>query len=297
MDSFAIFYNSDVMHTLQGIRKIDNNNFIVVGTSVRNNLKIGTIYIGPINLQSKSIYTLIIPDSIGTSIYGPDVQKNYIRLVGSYTSPEKIVHGFIYVGTLVGLSNPIYRTVTIGSKSTILHSISGEYVVGNALNDTGNESAFIYNINNESYEEVIYPKSDKTTLYGITYDGKYTYTLCGGYIAKNEGYGFLVNYNACNKTFSKWFSYFLGSLTHFQGISLIKKNTYNILVAYTINEKLTSTVLKVFEKKHNFKAINYINIPYTNEFISPILTSISGNNAIGNDSKDNTLIPFQLTIL
>ena len=66
----------------QGIRSLGSDIYLICGTtSPTPNTGKGLIYIGTINCQNGQTYYLNVPNSLGTSIYGP----NYDSDTGIYT--------------------------------------------------------------------------------------------------------------------------------------------------------------------------------------------------------------------
>ena len=305
----------------QGIRSLGSNLYLICGTTNPNpNTGYGLIYIGDINCTNGNIYYLNVPDSLGTSVYGPDYDSNtgIYTFVGSYLDYSQNIKGFIYKGTLdqTSLTNPnnfYYPSVNSSYSTTFLHSTSNGLAVGNSGSDVDNPQnqttlSYIYDITNLSnYKTVVkFPNSKTTTTYGIQYNGDSSYTLVGGYsdnkISINQiylpnqiiqpiGNAFIVDYNSKTNTFSNWTSIVFEDSkftfeTHFQGISQNSNGTYSI-VADVLNLKKSILPQGYFltigrDNANNFvyNYDNWIEIKYDNAGTTSA-NSVSDNKVVG----------------
>ena len=87
----------------QGIRYIGSTTYVLCGTTNPNpNTGNGLVYIGDINCQNGKMYMLNVPESLGTSVYGPnyDLSSGIYTFVGSYLDYNQNVNGFVYQGNL-----------------------------------------------------------------------------------------------------------------------------------------------------------------------------------------------------
>lgn len=319
------YYNVNNILYWQGIRYLNNNFYILVGTTNENE---GILYIGSvINYNSQNSYKVMYPSSILTSVYGPDYYSTGVyRLVGIYKILDhNNAFGFFFEGTLDNLNNPDnYKTVNGGGNYTYLHSIMGDILVGNYddINKYGQGglpfgpvSAFLYIISIGKKIEITYPGSTSNTVYGIWYNGGTSYTLCGGYsndyVQITEiytktgpipiGNAYIVNYDSLTGIFTNWtsinFTTNLDLLTHFQGISKNSSNEYQ-LCADSVNRGSIFNVGSWLNAKidliGNFYITNINNIKYPLPLTSTSVNSVSGNVTVGTyfDANQNS-IAFQ----
>ena len=202
--SLISFYNTKDVVVWQGIRNLNSDSYMIVGSTKTT----GILYIGTLDGFSQSVYPIVMPSStiISTNVYGiSNLFNGLIRLVGSYkkndttntntnstsNSTSSVVYGFYFEGTpdqLVSRTN--YKTLKMGSKYNYLHSTMGDLLVGNIDNPLqygqhglqyGPTNGFIYDFINESKEFIVYPGALTTTAYGIWHNGGSSYTICGGY--------------------------------------------------------------------------------------------------------------------
>ena len=221
----------------------------------------GLIYKGNISCTNGELYYLNVPESIGTSVYGPnyDLVSGLFSFVGSYTtSSNNKTLGFYYEGYLDenNLSNPVnfkYPGVNNDYDITFVHSTMGEFMVGASgiENDSLSTVSFLYKTSDLDtiYLKIEYPNSYTTTTYGIWLNSDGTYTIVGGYspnrsYAMNEiynmdtgmpvpiGEGFIATYNPTTNEITDWTSLLpseSGLLLHIEGISkFADSNLYSI---------------------------------------------------------------------
>lgn len=249
-DINAVFYTTDVVGAWQGIKSMRHDGtYIIAGTSGSS----GIVYIGPLNLLSRSIYHVNFPNATATSAYGPDVPDENaapIRVCGTYRNNDETVFGFLFRGTVEELDNSSnFKSIQIGPTYTFAHSVMGDLIVG--TNDNASQhntfslplgpiNAFVYNFQNGRTDKIHYPGSVSNAAYGIWHNGGNSYTICGGYsfsaieitsvyIGRNGvalplpfGHAFLVDYDSKERCFKNWatFNYpETNIVTHFQGIS------------------------------------------------------------------------------
>ncbi len=91
------------------VRPDTSGQYLITGTSDAN----GLLYDGPISGVGGTAYPVNYPGATTTSVYGPDNLGNgELRLVGSYTTGNGIVQGFVFQGTTADLSNSSdYQTI------------------------------------------------------------------------------------------------------------------------------------------------------------------------------------------
>jgi hypothetical protein len=314
----------------QGIRSLGSDIYLICGTTnPMPNTGNGLIYIGDINCQNGNIYYLIVPNSLGTSLYGPnyDIHSGIYTFVGSYLDNNQNTNGFVYQGKLNDLSNTsnfIYPTINKYFNTTFFHSFSNNLFVGNSGNtDENNDTvSYIYDINDLTTVKAIitYPDSGTTTSYGIWYNGNNSYTIIGGYsmksisinkIYRNDGIimpigsAFIVDYNYETNTFSNWTSinYDNNLLTHFQGISRNSNGTYSINAdVIDIRESLLPsgyflTIDRNIENKFEYNLSNSVKILYNGNGISSS-NSVADNKVVGlYIGSDDQKVSYQAEII
>ena len=144
----------------QGIRKYQNT-YIISGTSNPSPATgISVLYIGNIQCTNTSnIYTIQIPNSIYSSGYGPDYNKNTdtYYLVGCYTPNTSNTNlGYLFkTNNLSTITDSCFfypDLNNLGYDYIYCHSIANNFMVGNAIALKNNASqtiqsikAFIYN--------------------------------------------------------------------------------------------------------------------------------------------------------
>ena len=245
--------------TWQGIRTIETDDiYLLCGTTLPGaNTGYGLIFQGNISCTTGDTYYLNVPNSISSSVYGPNYDTNtgLYGFVGSYKNPSDTnIYGFYYNGylnnnELLNTENYKYPSVNETYEVTFLHSTMEEIIVGNCGNKESSVSSienniisFLYftNSNMTNYIEIKFPNSLSTTTYGVWYNGNNKYTLVGGYSLTNSmnitdvysnlslpvpfGKGFVCTFHALTQTFSDWTT--LDGLpdnnnleTHIEGIS------------------------------------------------------------------------------
>lgn len=299
----------------QGIRSLGSDIYLIVGTTNPTpNTGKGLIYIGDINCQNGLINYLTVPQSLGTSIYGPDYSQNtgLYTFVGSYLDYNQNIKGFVYRGNLDSsqLLNPdniLYPSVNQYFDTNFLHSNSNGLIVGNSGNTNKSNStiSYIYDINNldKILTEIKFPNSETTTTYGIWYNGNNSYTIVGGYSLKSVpinkiylssgiiqplGNAFIVDYNSMTNQFENWtgISYSNGFETHFQGISGNNNQTYSInadvvdLKGGLLPQGYFLTIGRDNTGKFTYNTDNWIKISYDSEGITSS-NSVADNKVVG----------------
>lgn len=235
------FNNPAAGTIIMGVRGQLGSEKVYISGTTTNGMVNGLLYLGPITGQGNDgkwyelNYTSPDFDDVtSTSCYGPNnAPGGNIQLVGAYlrSSTGKKNLGFYYEGPLDGSGT--WTTVSPNNGDTnnvFVHSTMGGLAVGNY--DFGNDingRAFIYDIATKLCADFMISGSLTTTLYGIWHNGGNSYTLAGGYSAKEAGefsQAFLVDYDSETKATSnfKAFSYknenTLSIVTHFEGITL-----------------------------------------------------------------------------
>jgi hypothetical protein len=208
----------------------------------------GLLYKGKLN-GNGSWTVLDYPSSSGTTVtgtvlYGPDtLPPSDVRLVGSYTICEESGtrnHGLLYEGPPDGsgtwqtIDFPISAATPSPSPgeqvlNTIAHSNMGGLVVGNFDTNLATGRAFVYDIDTNSWVELVKPMAASITAYGIWYNGGTSYTIAGGYADVNfpgiDQHGYLVNWDSTTQTPSDWTNYDFDNghirvaVSHFDGIT------------------------------------------------------------------------------
>lgn len=322
--------NYGAISALQGIRSLGSDIYLICGTTNPNpNTGYGYFYIGEIDCISGTSYYLNVPESLGTSLYGPDYNKEngIYTFVGSFLNYKQNINGFIFQGTLNDLNNKLnfsFPSVNSIFDTTFLHSYSNGLFVGNSgnSNDVINLKSYIYDINNLNNikTEILFPGSVTTTSYGIIYNDNNIYTIVGGYTNKKInikdiynksgiinpfGTAFIVDYNSLTNIFSNWTSINKNenSVTHFQGISLNEDNTYSIN-ADSVN-LLESKLQKGYYLKISRNARgefisnvdNWIELAYKNEGFTSS-NSVANNKVVGLYILNNNIqISYQAEII
>ncbi len=295
-EKLTYYYPIASVFTWQGIKYLGNDQYILSGTDTNNS---GVYYIGPVNMKNKNnYYTLTYPESSTTSIYGPDLVNNVLRLVGSYktSNSESGNFGFLFIQNA-------WQTITYNSynKYTFVHSVMGSLCILNTdsrtkdiVSDTA--QAFIYNIDNSSFTNISYPLSLTTTAYGLWWNGNSSYTIVGGYSKLNSvgiasiyekdnkvfhpyGIGFIVDYDSSTQKFTNWTSVSVINsipfLTHIQGITGYdtNENIYNVVAVGFANGTYYSQIITLQRSINGFTQTNSTvsNSP------NIVLTSIANN--------------------
>ena len=313
----------------QGIRSLGSDNYLICGTTNPTpNTGNGLIYIGNINCQNGTTYILNVPNSLGTSVYGPDydISTGKYTFVGSFLDYNQNTNGFIYQGKLNDLSNPLHFSYPLINQYfdiTFFHSYSNGLFVGNSGNNTKDDAtiSYIYDINdlNKIKTQIKYPGSSTTTTYGIWYNGDNNYTIVGGYsmnsisidkIYTNNGIipigdAFIVDYNSESNTFFNWTSINYGDnlLTHFEGISQNKNGTYSIN-ADVLDLQVATLPIGYFliidrngENGFIYNLSNSVKIAYEENGFSSS-NSVANNKVVGLFiGSDNTKVSYQAEII
>lgn len=320
----------------QGIRTMETNNtYLICGTTAPNpNEGYGLIFQGNISCTNGNTYYLNVPNSLSSSVYGPNYDTNtgLYGFVGSYMNPsDKNIYGFYYSGyldnnDLINANNYKYPSVNKNYDVTFIHSTMGEIMVGNCGNTGSSVSAienstlsFLYfttsNMNN--YIEIKFPNSVSTTTYGVWYNGNNKYTLVGGYslnkimnisdvyssgLIRPFGKGFVCTFDAETSTFSNWTT--LDGLpnpnnnnleTHIEGISKMS-NGSNI---YTLSLDVIDTDLNTKTSYYTTMTIDENGDYIVNQNYTPIKYPGNNNEIINNASSnsvaDNNLVGLYIS--
>jgi hypothetical protein len=316
----------------QGIRYLGSDTYLICGTTNPNpNTGNGLIYLGEINCNNGVQFIQNVPNSLGTSVYGPnyDFETGIYTFVGSYIDYSLNINGYIYTGNLDAdsLSNPnnyLYPSVNSEYNTTFLHSNSNGLIIGNSGNNFSNKTiSYIYDITNLSQikKEIKFPNSKTTTTYGIWSNGNSSYTIVGGYsndeisidkiyfkngVLNPIGNAFIVDYNSITNTFSNWTTIVFSDMnatleTHFQGIYGNEDGTYS-LNADVLNLKENIfpqgyflTISRNSKNEFEYNLNNWIKIQY-NKFGITTSNSVANNKVVGLFiGKEN--VSFQCEIL
>jgi hypothetical protein len=253
--NYATFNNPAGQTTIQGIRGVTASDDVYIAGSLlgQNNIVQGLLYQGPLkeNGNEGKWHVLNFPSTPSalvnnTSCYGPNNGSNgSVQVVGSYkisTPAGKAPSGnlgFYYEGPIDGSGKWVQVAPNNGNTNNVfVHSVMGGIAVGNYdVENDKNGYAFLYDTATKEFTEFKVPNALTTTLYGIWHNGGDSYTMAGGYSSAKLGkvsQAFLVDYNAKTKKTSnlKSFSYknetVLSVITHFEGITVSKDNSYNM---------------------------------------------------------------------
>lgn len=320
-----VFYGTQDVTAWQGIREIDSENYIIVGTRG----SVGIVYIGPLDGSSYSVYEVNFPGATATSVYGPDYMGDgVIRLVGTYKTGDDKVRGFYYIGTVEELTDSSkYQSIKTGDKFTYLHSIMGDVIVGNRDNPSqhgqhelplGPGHAFVYDLKTNQHIPIKFPGALSNTAYGVWHNGGHSYTICGGYSLtpisidqiypestnfvilspKPVGRAFLVNYDSKSQKFSDWTSFVypgVDFVTHFQGISQSKSGKYQ-LSANSSGLDLHAKASWVVVSEKKFKVRKWVDIEYPGTVGLSSSNSVAGKAVVGIVIGEE-VIPYQVKIL
>jgi hypothetical protein len=225
---------------------------------------ISFVYKGPLD-GSGTFHPLNFPSAKGrvvtsTNLYGPNCgdKPGYIQVVGNYftasTGPAAI--GCLYEGPLDGSGEwtTIIPTSNKPVLSTICHSTMGGLIVGNYDTEEHVSKAFIYDIKEKKYHDIIIkskPKITSITAYGIWHNGDGYYTICGGFSTKDTvevsvtdtprikiDTGYIVDWNNDIERFENFTSFNYDNdpikslITHFDGITSDTRGGYNLTGDY-----------------------------------------------------------------
>lgn len=237
-----------------GIRGITESDSVYISGLYKtsNGVTNGAIYAGPINESSGSWYILNYPSQIagesvtGTAWYGPNNGETAetISVVGNYTvESNNFAQGIMYRGPLDGSGtwtkllppSPDISNV----KETIAHSNMGGIVVGNYDTHLATGKAFIYNIQTESYTNLILPVEPRpisVTAYGIWANGDGSYTIVGGYKNESQGLsnGYILDWHKTTGVITHFTTLYFNNqpttsvISHVEGITTDGNGGYNL---------------------------------------------------------------------
>ena len=232
---------------LTGVRGVDDSADVFISgfyaSPAPDSVDTGLIYKGPAT-GGGTWYTLNYPSSPGatvvnTALYGPNNDgAGGVTVVGNYTTEEAGAGtpiGLLYQGPLDGSGT--WQTLDPpDSNGTIAHSNMGGLIVGNYVTQgapTGH--AFVYDIESDTYSELVKPGAVSITAYGIWHNGGSSYTIAGGYTELGHSTGYLVDWNSAARTASNWTSFKYKNaeqepalLSHFEGITSDGDGGYNL---------------------------------------------------------------------
>jgi hypothetical protein len=248
------------------------------------------LYVG--DLSGNGTWNILkYPKSSTTNLYGPNIyNKKHIQVVGNYTTNNSSALGCLYEGDIHGDGK--WTTLIPTSQepvlNTIAHSTMQELVVGNYSTENLISRAFIYDIISKEYNEITFKEAKSITAYGIWYNNKDLYTICGGY--SNTGslddtsIAYLVDWNNKKKKLSNWRSFYYNNdptniiKTHFNGISSYCSDKYTLVGDYTTNQTLNRT--GAFFAIVNGTKAEWSELSYPNSEVTSG-NSVSKNVAIG----------------
>ena len=237
-----------------GIRGITNSTSVYISGLYKTAAGVtnGAIYAGPINESGGTWYILNYPSNLagesvtGTAWYGPNNGESVgtISVVGNYTvESNNFAQGILYSGPLGGGGtwtkllppSPDHTSV----KETIAHSNMGGIVVGNYDTHLATGKAFIYNIQTESYTNLILPVEPRpisVTAYGVWANDDGSYTLVGGYKNESQGLsnGYILDWNKTTGVITHFTTLYFNNqpatsvLSHVEGITSDGNGGYNL---------------------------------------------------------------------
>lgn len=222
---------------LTGIRG-DKDVLYICGFYQFNDEQTSFIYKG--GVDGKGIWNnLNYPGASATALYGPAILDNdRIRIVGNYTTIEdpNVAIGCMYEGLLDGSGAWTQLIPATNANGIIAHSTMGDLVVGNYINELGEQKSFIYNIILKTYQDIVKKGTKTVTSYGIWHIRDHHYIICGGLSDTSIGIvskGHTVLYNSRTHKLSDWsiYSFPHARITHFDGITK-NKNNYNLTGDY-----------------------------------------------------------------
>ena len=213
-----------------------------------------------------------------TNLYGPDILKSGVRVVGNYTTVEAGTStiGCMYEGPLNGEGKWITLTPSDDTLNTIAHSTMGNLVVGNYDTLLVQGKAFIYDVKKQTYHEIVKPYAVSITAYGIWHNQGHCYTICGSYTDINQiGVGYLVDWNNKTHEFSNWrdYNYPKSVITHFDGITSDECGGYNLTGDSFL---ITGEQIGFFAQVHRHKNCKFSHSKWS-EIKYPGSTATSGN--------------------
>lgn len=237
---------------IQGIRGVEGSEgpeqVYIAGSLVESSeLTSGLLYQGPLAFNGGegkwNVLTFTaegVDNVVNTSCYGPNNLPNgNVQIVGSYkVSGDSTTFGLYYEGLPDGSGK--WKTVSPNNGDTenvFVHSVMRGYAVGNYDTKVYSATAFIYDVQKNTFQEIAVEGAYTTTLYGIWHNGGSSYTLAGGCSfdgPENLSQGFLVDWDSETKETSNWKMYqYLDKdlktlITHFEGITADGNGGYNL---------------------------------------------------------------------
>jgi hypothetical protein len=232
---------------LTGVRGVDDSSEVYISAfyapAGSSSGIAGLIYKGATS-GGGTWHSLTYPSSSGvtvtsTALYGPDNgAAGGLSVVGNITTAEAgdTPIGALYQGPLDGSGR--WRTITPPlATATIAHSNMAGLAVGNYESGSGIGAgkAFVYDIDADSYTELVKPGAVSITAYGIWHNGGASYTIAGGYAEIGIASAYLVDWDSDAHTASNWKSYRFKDqpqpitlLSHFEGITTDGAGGYNL---------------------------------------------------------------------
>lgn len=181
--------------------------------------------------KGKGKWTLLNFHHKKTNLYGPNLlDYGNLSVVGNYFLNNYSI-GCLYEGKLDSKEKGKWTIIIPPNDTTIntiCHSNMGGLVVGNyeTTNEMNRSQAFIYDICNGNYYNIVKEGVTSISAYGIWYhEHKDFYTICGGYIINLKTVAYLVDWNNKDKKLSNWREFIYNDdakknfSTHFDGIS------------------------------------------------------------------------------
>lgn len=290
---------------IQGIRGVDGSSDVYIAGSLSSGATaVGLLYRGPLegNGASGTWNTLTytapgVTDVVNTSCYGPNnAADGQVQVVGSYkrTSSGKSALGFYYQGAPDGSGS--WQTVSPNGGNTTnvyVHSVMGKLAVGNYdVDGVDNGYAFIWDVANDVYHDLVAPDAKTTTLYGIWHNGGDSYTLAGGYSKVSPGdlsQGFLVDWDAATNTPSNWKAYqyasekFASIITHFEGITTDGAGGYHLASDWLSGTKGAGAALAKVQRSADgsFGDALWVDIAYPGAVVATSANTVYRNNILG----------------
>jgi hypothetical protein len=323
LNKYITYYgtkNSNVaegVSTWQGMCEYTNNMIVICGTTNPSPINgLGLLYIGNIecNDPNQTNYIFRVPNSLYTSCYGPryNFSNDTFTLVGSYNNRSDInTYGFLFRGSLSELENEAnYITemqITTGQYPlTFVHSTDGNFAVG-ASGDFNPPvlSAWIYNIDTQTYTPYAFQNATYTTIYGIILNLDNTYTIVGGWSNSYEpnvpfSNAFISDmiYDETTGTlsFMNETSITLANPTsHFEGISRTKNSNIYTIAGYVLGSGGLSVGYAFVVRRENglFKIIKSTEIKCEGIALS---NSVLNNTIVGYFFSKNIKISYQCVI-
>jgi len=311
----------------QGIRALENKYLICGTTEPGPQTGIGIIYIGDICCHNGYINYLVVPNSLSTSVYGPNYNKKnkLFNFVGSFVDQSNNTKGFVYTGKLVHnnktLSKPqnfVYPCINNDYSVVFIHSIMNGLYVGNCGNTNGdNTLSFLYNIHdNVNYTKINFPNALTTTTYGIWYNGDNIYTIVGGYSMEKKisinkiysngltvpfGNNFIAFYNSKTNTFYNWTTIALPFdseiISHIEGIYGDCEGNYSLSFDILGNNDESggyyAVIVPYNDTTNNYKIQKFVSL--NNKLIKLSSNSVAHNCVVGLIIDGNE--PFQGMII